>query len=86
MDRGCVEMTPPVVARYYTACEADYWYHGASGGYPGGPKCVTPGVGVGGTPTDLSNNSGTDLRPAAPSLNGTYNTGLLADEVNTLCP
>ena len=36
------------------ACEADYWYHGASGGYPGGPNCTAPD---GAIPTDLSNNS-----------------------------
>jgi hypothetical protein len=28
---------------YYTACEADYWYHGASGGYPNTkPSCTRP--------------------------------------------
>ena len=26
---------------YYLACEGDYWYHTASGGYPGGPNCST---------------------------------------------
>ena len=57
---------------YYTACEADYWYHGASGGYPNGnPSCTRPNMGVGGNPTDLSNNSGTNLHPAAKNLNGT---------------
>ena len=28
---------------YYMACEADYWYHGASGGYPGGANCTSQG-------------------------------------------
>ena len=57
---------------YYTACEADYWYHGASGGYPNSnPSCVRPNMGVGGDPTDLSNNTGTNIHPAARSLNGT---------------
>ena len=70
---------------YYTACEADYWYHGAAGGYPNGrPDCMLPNRGVGGDPTDLSNNSGTNLHPAAKSLNGTYNTGLFAQEAARL--
>ena len=70
---------------YYTACEADYWYHGASGGYPNGrPDCTLPNHGAGGDPTDLSNNSGTSLHPAAKRLNGTYNTALFAQEAARL--
>lgn len=65
---------------YYTACEADYWYHGASGGYPGGVNCTTTGKGIGNVPTDLSNNTGAIIKPASLKLNGTYNTRLLADE------
>ena len=41
-------------------------------------------MGVGGDPTDLSNNSGTDLRPAPKALNGTYNTALFAEEAARL--
>jgi membrane-anchored protein YejM (alkaline phosphatase superfamily) len=44
----------------------------------------TPDRGVGGDPTDLSNNSGTALHPAAKSLNGTYNTKLFAEEAARL--
>ena len=41
---------------YYMACEADYWYHGASGGYPPkSPNCTGPG---GELPIDLSNLKG----------------------------
>ena len=70
---------------YYTACEADYWYHGASGGYPNNKaNCSQTGRGVGDTPTDLSNSSGTALRPASLALNGTYNTQLLANEAARL--
>ena len=70
---------------YYMACERDYWYHGASGGYPGGANCTTgPPDSAGSWPTDLSNNSGTRILPAAASLNGTYNTKLLADEAARL--
>eukprot|EP01052_Picozoa_sp_SAG31_P001572 SAG31_NODE_53_length_30139_cov_31.002197_14_plen_141_part_00 len=70
--------------RYYTACEADYWYHGASGGYPGGPNCTTSGKGVGDVPTDLSNSTMGSMQPAAITLNGTYNTRLLATEAARL--
>jgi arylsulfatase A-like enzyme len=72
---------------YYTACEADYWYHGASGGYPTTrADCISNNseLGIGVTPTDLSNNSGTNIMPAPKSLNGTYNTALLADEAARL--
>ena len=79
------------MARYYTACETDYWYHGASYAlWWRGPKdlrrCTAPGTarGVGGTPTDLSNSSGAEIHPAAKSLNGSYNTGLLAEEAARL--
>ena len=98
---GCpkAKLVPRQFFGYYTACEADYWYHGASGGYPNGgrrrlavegygeaaaPECVKPHMGVGGDPTDLSNNSGTDLRPAPKALNGTYNTALFAEEAARL--
>lgn len=76
----------PLSSGYYTACEADYWYHGASGGYPGGSNCTGSGKGkgVGDVPTDLSNNSGTKFHPAAIQLNGTYNTRLLAAEATRL--
>ena len=47
-------------------------------------ECVKPHMGVGGDPTDLSNNSGTDLRPAPKALNGTYNTALFAEEAARL--
>jgi hypothetical protein len=66
------------------ACERDYWYHGASGGYPGGTNCTRTGQGAGNYPTDLSNSSGSQIRPAAASLNGTYNTRLLATEAARL--
>ena len=67
---------------YYLACEADYWYHAS----PGDPKpnCSTTGKGIGNNPTDLSNNSGTEIGPASDALNGTYNTRLLADEAARL--
>lgn len=68
---------------YYAACQADYWYHGASGGYPNGqPTCRLPGNRTfkPGWPTDFANSSGAELQPAARALNGTYNTRLLADE------
>ena len=62
---------------YYMACQADYWYHGASGGYP--PQCQLAG---GGLPTDFSNSSRAagGIRPASAALNGTYNTHLLGEE------
>eukprot|EP00756_Hemistasia_phaeocysticola_P045614 Hpha_TRINITY_DN19361_c0_g1::TRINITY_DN19361_c0_g1_i1::g.81248::m.81248/K12375/ARSI_J; arylsulfatase I/J len=66
---------------YYDACQADYWYHGASGGYPARPNCTRPDSLL---PTDFSNSSGADIRPASDSLNGTYNTRLLADEAARL--
>lgn len=69
---------------YYTACEGDYWYHTASGGYPPSPNCTRSGRGIGNLPTDLSNNSAGEIRPAAASLNGTYNTRLLAAEATRL--
>lgn len=73
---------------YYMACEGDYWYHTASGGYPNQPNCTKSGQKVntfyGDLPTDLSNSSGANIRPAAASLNGTYNTRLLADEAARL--
>jgi hypothetical protein len=64
---------------YYDACQADYWYHGASGGYPADVNCTTdPPV------TDLSNSSLFGIKPASLALNGTYNTRLLADEAARL--
>ena len=67
---------------YYMACQADYWYHGASGGYP--PQCNMPGEethGFGtGLPTDFSNSTASRISPAATALNGTYNTRLLGAE------
>ena len=67
---------------YYLACEADYWYHAS----PGDPKpnCSQTGKGIGNNPTDLSNSSGAQIGPAANSLNGTYNTRLLAEEAARL--
>jgi hypothetical protein len=47
---------------YYMACEADYWYHASPG--PLTVNCSRTGLGVGDRPTDLSNNTGTDIRPA----------------------
>ena len=71
---------------YYAACEADYWYHGASGGYPNqetNANCTTHKESYG-NPTDLSNNTGRTINPASLTLNGTYNTLLLADEAARL--
>ena len=65
---------------YYMACQADYWYHGASGGYP--EQCNASSGGAFGTdlPTDFSNSTRARIRPAATRLNGTYNTRLLGSE------
>lgn len=60
---------------YYSACEADYWYHGGNGGYP--PNCLKPD---GTLPTDLSNSTKQSIQPADPALNGTYNTRLFGIE------
>lgn len=57
---------------YYCACQADYWHHGASGGYPGScPRAF-----------DLANNSGADTIDAhyVDPHNGTYNRQLFSDE------
>lgn len=60
---------------YYGACQGDYWYHTASGGYP--HKCAPT--------TDLSNSTGKDIRPATrPDLNGTYNRNLFSGEAARL--
>ena len=47
-------------------------------------NCTRAGRGIGDRPTDLSNSSGADILPAANSLNGTYNTHLLANEAARL--
>lgn len=57
---------------YYEACEADYWYHGASGGYPH----TCPGQ----RPTDLANSTSKGIRGASLALNGTYNTHVFGGE------
>ena len=57
---------------YYMACQADYQYHGASGGYPGQCNASTA-VRLG--PTGFSNSTRARIRPAATSR-GTYNTRL----------
>jgi len=70
---------------YYGACQADYWYHGASGGYP--PRknkdanCLMENNVL---PTDFSNSTGADIHGTSPALNGTYNTRLFADEAARL--
>eukprot|EP00660_Eupelagonema_oceanica_P011203 gene11203-23910_t len=75
---------------YYAACEADYWYHGASGGYPTGARhynnvtCTDPARGSAGFPVDLSNNTGGTIGPVDSATNGTYNTRLLAAEPRRL--
>ena len=65
--------------------QGDYWYHSASGGYPGSrPNCTIPGArGIGSLPIDFSNSTTGSIR-GAPGLNGTYNTRLFADEAARL--
>lgn len=69
---------------YYTACEADYWYHAAPVRYSTAnfttcsPTCCDNSISD--QPTDFSNSSGADIRRAGNALNGTYNTRALADE------
>ena len=81
LQKGCspTERGFDTFLGYYMACEADYWYHEASGGYP--PSCTMPG---GGLPTDLSNSTAAagdaGIRPASDLLNGTYNTHIFGDE------
>ena len=63
---------------YYDACQADYWYHGVSGGYPSKQAgCTNPAIPNG--PVDLSNNTASRIAPAA-DVNGTYNRKLFSDE------
>jgi len=64
---------------YYDACQADYWYHGASGGYP--PNCTMKD---GTLPTDLSNSTSEQIEAASPSLHGIYNTQLFGAEAARL--
>eukprot|EP00041_Stephanoeca_diplocostata_P009626 m.149543 g.149543 ORF g.149543 m.149543 type:complete len:557 (-) comp17821_c0_seq1:310-1980(-) len=66
---------------YYTACQGDYWYHSASGGYPDNAQCTAPD---GALPTDFSSNVGTKVQPAPTSLNGTYNRVLFSNEAARL--
>jgi hypothetical protein len=70
---------------YYYACEADYWYHAAPNWDKVWQKnCSRYGLGIGDRPTDLSNSSRANIRGASLSLNGTYNTKLIADEAARL--
>ena len=64
------------VARRLTGCPCAH--------PPRGDLGTTTGKGIGDVPTDLSNSTGADLRPSSASLNGTYNTRLLADEAARL--
>ena len=72
---------------YYTACQADYWYHGAAGSLEGCGKGINGNYASGANIpcTDLTNSSGIaggphDYEPAAASLNGTYNRVLFSAE------
>eukprot|EP01047_Picozoa_sp_COSAG01_P002308 COSAG01_NODE_60_length_29981_cov_23.262533_33_plen_404_part_00 len=72
---------------YYTACQADYWYHGAAGSLEGCGKDINANYASGANIpcTDLTNASGPahgprDHHPASPSLNGTYNRILFSAE------
>ena len=69
---------------YYEACEADYWYHGASGGYP--TKCtIQDGPRAGGLPTDLANSTKDGgIASASTVVNGTYNTHVFRDQAVSL--
>jgi len=62
---------------YYAASLSDYWYHTW-------PASCKPSPGIAEPPfwTDLSNSSGTQVRPAdAKGLNGTYDAKIFADAV-----
>jgi hypothetical protein len=66
---------------YYAAALKDYWFHGG-GGHCQKSNCSAPGDSLScSSPTDLSNSSGTSVRPAdAPGVNGTYDEVVFTSE------